>query len=182
MNFKESFFVSLYFTYSKKAIMETKVVRFDWAIKHILRDKANFDILEGFLSALLNDDNIKIISILESESNQEDELDKFNRVDVLVNDSNNRKIYIEIQNTRESDYIERLLFASSKIIVEHQELGKDFRDISKVISISILYFNLGRGTDYIYRGTNTFIGLNTKEPLIIKKRVENQKDTTGFEK
>jgi hypothetical protein len=29
------------------------LVRFDWAIKNILRNKANFDILEGFLSALL---------------------------------------------------------------------------------------------------------------------------------
>ncbi|KHD07699.2 hypothetical protein PN36_26465 [Candidatus Thiomargarita nelsonii] len=25
---------------------ETKLVRFDWAIKHLLRDKANFDVLE----------------------------------------------------------------------------------------------------------------------------------------
>ena len=63
--------------------METTVVRFDWAIKHILRDKANFDILEGFLSALLEDDNIKILSILESETNQEKELDKYNCVNIL---------------------------------------------------------------------------------------------------
>ncbi len=32
-----------------------KLIRFDWAIKTILRDKANFDVLEGFLSALLNE-------------------------------------------------------------------------------------------------------------------------------
>ncbi len=151
--------------------MSTKLIRFDWAMKRLLRDKANFDILEGFLCALFEDDNVKIISILESESNQEDEDDKFNRVDLLVQDSQNRKIYIEIQNTRETDYLERLLYGTSKIIVENQDLGKDFNEISKVISISILYFNLGIGDDYIYYGTTEFAGLNTGHKLLVKKRV-----------
>ena len=31
-------------------------IRFDWAIKHILRDKANFDILEGLISVLLGEE------------------------------------------------------------------------------------------------------------------------------
>jgi predicted transposase/invertase (TIGR01784 family) len=77
--------------------MDKKLIRFDWAMKTLLRDKANFDVLEGFLCALFEDDNIKILTILESETNAEDENDKFNRVDLLVQDSQNRKIYIEIQ-------------------------------------------------------------------------------------
>jgi predicted transposase/invertase (TIGR01784 family) len=148
-----------------------KLIRFDWAMKTLLRDKANFDVLEGFLSALFEDDNIKILNILESETNAEDENDKFNRVDLLVQDSQNRKIYIEIQNTRETDYLESLLYATSKIIVENQDLGENFKDISKVISISILYFNLGTGDDYIYYGTTEFKGLNTGKELIVKKRI-----------
>ena len=148
-----------------------KLIRFDWAMKTLLRDKANFDVLEGFLCALLEDDNIKILNILESETNAEDENDKFNRVDLLVQDSQLRKIYIEIQNTRETDYIESLLYATSKIIVEHQDLGEDFKDISKVISISILYFNLGTGDDYIYYGTTEFKGINTGNKFVVKKRV-----------
>ncbi len=151
---------------------KNKLIRFDWAMKTILRDKANFDVLEGFLGALLEDDQIKILNILESESNQKTDDDKFNRVDLLVQDKNNRKIYIEIQNTRESDYLESLLYCTSKIIVDHQKLGEDFRDISKVISISIMYFNLGLGDDYIYYGTNEFYGLNTHSKLLVKKRVE----------
>ncbi|MBI4645312.1 MAG: Rpn family recombination-promoting nuclease/putative transposase [Bacteroidia bacterium] len=151
--------------------MSKKLIRFDWAMKTLLRDKANFDVLEGFLCALLDDDNIKIINLLESESNQTDETDKFNRVDLLIQDSQNRKIFIEIQNTRETDYLERLLYGTSKIIVEHQKLGDDFSNISKVISISILYFNLGTGDDYIYYGTTDFKGLNTGNPLIVKKRI-----------
>ena len=65
--------------------MEKQLIRFDWAIKKILRDKANFDILEGFLSELLKDD-ITIIEILESESNKETSNNKLNRVDILAKD------------------------------------------------------------------------------------------------
>jgi len=147
-----------------------KLIRFDWAMKTLLRDKANFDVLEGFLCALLEDDDIKILNILESEINQKDEDDKFIRVDMLIQDSQNRKIYIEIQNTRETDYLESLLYSTSKIIVENQKLGNDFSNISKVISISILYFNLGIGEDYIYYGTTNFRGLNTGEQLKMKQR------------
>jgi len=32
------------------------LIRFDWAIKRLLRNKANFGILEGFLSELLEED------------------------------------------------------------------------------------------------------------------------------
>jgi hypothetical protein len=61
-----------------------KLVRFDWAIKHLLRNKANFDVLEGFLSELMHEPEIKIETVLESEGNKQTENDKFNRVDVLV--------------------------------------------------------------------------------------------------
>ena len=65
-----------------------------------------------------------------------------------------------------------MLYSTLKIIVEHQKLGDDFRNISKVISISIMYFNLGFGDDYLYYGTNDFFGINTHSKLIVKKRVE----------
>jgi len=63
-----------------------KLIRFDWAMKRMLRDKANFVVLEGFLSVLLNE-KIKIKSILSSQSNKEEENDKYNDVDVLVTNS-----------------------------------------------------------------------------------------------
>jgi len=155
-----------------------RLIRFDWAMKTLLRDKANFDILEGFLSALLEDENITILNILESETNPIDDDDKFIRVDLLVEDSQKRKIYIEIQNSRETDFLHSLLYASSKIIVENQKLGSDFSDVVKVISISILYYNLGIGNDYIYYGKTDFTGLNTGEPLQLRNREEI---TTAFE-
>ncbi|MBF0224368.1 MAG: Rpn family recombination-promoting nuclease/putative transposase [Desulfobacterales bacterium] len=149
-----------------------KVIRFDWAIKHILRNKANFDVLEGFLSALLEDEEIKVLKLLESEGNQEEEDSKFNRVDIMIEDSQHRKIIVEIQNCREVDYLERLLYGTSKIIVENQKLGEDFQNLSKVISISVMYFNLGLGDDYLYYGATDFKGMNTGHSLKIRKRVE----------
>lgn len=92
--------------------MKRKLVSFDWAIKHILRSKANFGILEGFLSELLFDE-IKIIEVLESESNKEDKKDKFNRLDIKVRDSKDELIIIEIQYSRELDYLQRILYATS---------------------------------------------------------------------
>jgi hypothetical protein len=47
-----------------------KLIAFDWAIKRLLRSKANFGILEGFLSELLKEDII-ILDVLESEGNKE---------------------------------------------------------------------------------------------------------------
>ncbi len=148
-----------------------KLIRFDWAMKTILRDKANFDVLEGFLAALLRDESIRILHILESEGNTEDQNDKFNRVDLLVEDDQKRKFIIEIQNSREVDYLERVLYGVSKVIVENQDLGEDFKNITKVISVSILYFNLNRGDDYLYHGTTQLKGMNTGNRLIVKKKV-----------
>ena len=146
------------------------LVSFDWAIKNILRDKANFDVLEGFLSTLLKRD-LKILSILESEGNQQLPGDKFNRVDLAVEDESGEIIIIEIQNNREVHYIERLLYGSSKAIVDNMRLGDTYDNIKKVITINVLYFLLGEGgSDYIYYGTTEFRGLNTQQKLEFKQR------------
>ena len=141
-----------------------KHIRFDWAIKYVLRDKANFGILEGFLSELLEED-VRIENILESESNKDSESAKFNRVDLIVRNSKNELIIIEVQNTREYDYFHRILFGVSKAITEHIKEGAAYGDIKKVVSISIVYFDLGQGEDYIYKGSTVFRGINNQEIL-----------------
>lgn len=144
--------------------MSKKLIRFDWAIKRLLRNKANFVVLEGFLSELLFD-NIKIEQILESESNQEYDNDKFNRVDILTHNSKNELIIIEIQNNYEIDYFHRMIFGTSKAITENLKLGQKYSEIKKVISINIVYFDLGQGQDYIYLGKTDFRGLHQNDLL-----------------
>ncbi len=153
--------------------MSKKLIRFDWAIKRLLRNKANFVVLEGFLSELLSD-NIKIEKILESESNQETEEDKYNRVDILTQNSKNELIIIEIQSSYEIDYFHRMAYGVSKSISENLKLGQQYSEIKKVISINIVYFDLGQGEDYIYKGKTDFIGLHQKDLLGLS---EKQKTT-----
>jgi predicted transposase/invertase (TIGR01784 family) len=153
--------------------MSKKLIKFDWAIKRLLRNKANFVILEGFLSELLFD-SIKIEEILESESNQEMENDKFNRVDILTKNAKNELIIIEIQSTYEIDYFHRMAYGASKAISENHKLGSNYSTIKKVISINIVYFNLGQGEDYIYKGSTSFKGLHHKDLLALS---EKQKKT-----
>jgi predicted transposase/invertase (TIGR01784 family) len=139
-------------------------IRFDWAIKRLLRQKANFVVLEGFLSTLLGE-SIRIERMLESESNQEDENDKFNRVDMLAENSRGELLIIEVQNTRELDYFHRMLYGVSKVTTEHIHLGDDYTEVKKVYSISIVYFDLGQGDDYVYHGRTEFRGVHTNDVL-----------------
>lgn len=143
---------------------ENKYIRFDWAAKKILRDKENFSILEGLITVLLGE-SVHIIELLESESNQVDVSDKFNRVDIKARNSNNEIIIVEIQLTRELYYLERILYGVAKAITEHIHLGDKYDQVKKVYSISILYFDLGKGEDYVYKGQTSFIGLTKKDTL-----------------
>src|ERR1035437_8916635 len=112
-------------------------IRFDWAIKRLLRNKANFGILEGFLSELLGE-NIKIDSILESESNKQTGDNKMNRVDMLAQDSKGELIIIEVQSTYTHDFLMRMLFGTSKLLVDNVKEGKPYSTIKKIISVNIV--------------------------------------------
>jgi predicted transposase/invertase (TIGR01784 family) len=161
--------------------MQRKLISFDWAIKRILRSKANFEILEGFLSELLFED-ITILEILESESNQEQKDDKFNRLDIKVKNQKEEIVLIEIQYDREMDYMQRILYASSKAIVEHMKESQSYSKVTKIISISILYFDFGNGDDYIYKGTTNFIGLHNKSLLQLNEKQKELYKTDKVEK
>ncbi|MCI5133318.1 MAG: hypothetical protein D3904_17840, partial [Candidatus Electrothrix sp. EH2] len=126
-----------------------KLISFDWAMKKLLRSKANFEILEGFLSELLRED-VRIQEILESEGNKETRSDRFNRVDLKVKNAKDDIIIIEVQYDREFDFLQRIFYGTAKAITEHMQKSAPYSEIKKVISVSILYFDLGQGTDYIY--------------------------------
>ena len=141
-----------------------KYIRVDWAIKRLLRQKTNFGVLEGFLTVLLGEE-VKIIELLESESNQQTSDDKFNRVDIKARNSKDEIIIVEIQNTRELYYLERILYGVAKAITEHISLGERYYEVKKIYSISILYFDIGKGNDYLYHGQNIFTGVHTGDRL-----------------
>jgi len=151
-----------------------KYICFDYAAKRLLRQKANFVVLEGFLTTLLKT-NVKIHRMLESESNQEHENDKFNRVDMLAELGTGELAIIEVQNSRMNDYFQRILYGTSKLITEYIDLGDDYIKVKKVYSVSIVYFGLGQGEDYAYHGKTEFRGVNkTDDVLRLSQKQQEQ--------
>ena len=149
-------------------------IRFDWAIKRILRDKANFAVLEGLMTVLIGE-KITISEILESESNSNSREDKYNRVDVKAKTASGEVIIVEVQLGRESFFMPRILFGVSKAVTEQLEVSQDYDNIKKVYSISIVYFNLGKGEDYAYHGKFSFQGMtNPLSTLEFTKREEEE--------
>lgn len=145
--------------------MKNNLIRFDWAMKRLLRDKSNYVVLEGFLSTLLGED-LHIVRFLESEANQTEVNDKFNRADMLVEDEQGRLLIIEVQNNHELDYFHRMLYGVSKTISEYINLGDDYDKVKKIYSINIVYFELGQGKDYVYHGKTIFRGLHDPNDVL----------------
>lgn len=140
--------------------MSQELIRFDWAMKRLLRNKTNYVVLEGLLTTSLGK-QIKINKLLESESNQE----KQNRVDLLAEDKDGKLYIIEVQNETETAYFQRILFGASKLITEYINRGEGYENIHKVYSVNIVYFNLGHGTDIVYHGKTEFRGVHNNELL-----------------
>jgi predicted transposase/invertase (TIGR01784 family) len=155
-----------------------KYIHFDWAMKRMLRDKANFDVLEGFLTSLL-ERKITIDHLLESEGNQESADDKFNRVDLMARDDSGDTYAIEIQNTRETDYFHRMLYGVSKFITEHIKKSEKYKTVRKIYSINIVYFEIGQGKDYAYHGYTEFHGLNDSDDILYLSKRQMEQFSTG---
>ncbi|WP_020506743.1 Rpn family recombination-promoting nuclease/putative transposase [Lamprocystis purpurea] len=141
-----------------------RLISFDWAMKRLLRSKAHFGILEGFLTELLREE-IQILEILESESNKETAADKQNRGDLKARNAGGEIILIEVQYQRQFDYLQRILHSTARTVVENLDEGQPYGEVVKVVSVSILYFDLGQGEDYIYHGATRFIGLHRQDEL-----------------
>ena len=151
---------------------KSKYIRFDWAAKNILRNKADFVVFEGFISVLVKE-KVTIVELLESDSNQTSKDDKYNRVDIKAKNSKGEIILVEIQQTRELDYLQRMLYGVAKAITDHMNSGQAYEQVKKVFSINILYFRLGEGTDYLYHGQTILRGMHEGDTLTL---TEHERD------
>ena len=150
--------------------LQDKYIRFDWAVKRLLRHKANFGVLEGFLTVLIGDE-IHIVEIfgkarVTSKRRMISSTELISKLSIVKNEI----VIIEIQNTRELYYLERILYGVAKAITEHISLGETYYKVKKIYSISILYFDIGHGTDYLYHGQNIFKGVHTGDFLQVSTR------------
>ena len=143
---------------------ERTYISFDWAMKRLLRDKANFDVLEGFLTTILGRE-VTIKKLLESEGNKNRDDAKYNRVDLLAEDTDGELMLIEVQGEPEFAYFQRMLFGASKLVTEYVNSGENYEHVKKVYSINIVYFDLGQGEDVVYVGKTEFRGIHKNDVL-----------------
>ena len=125
---------------------------------------ADFVVFEGLISVLVKE-KVTIVELLDTESNQDSRDDKYNRVDIKARNSKGEIILVEIQQIREVDYLQRMLYGVAKAITEHMGRGMNYEHVKKVFSINILYFKLGEGTDYLYHGQTTLTGVHDGDML-----------------
>jgi predicted transposase/invertase (TIGR01784 family) len=140
------------------------IISFDYAIKHILRDKSNFNILSGFLTELLGR-KVTVLSILECEGNKNDPTAKTNRVDLKAEIDGGEIAIFEIQFADQYDFFGKMLFNVSKAVVEHVSKGEDYH-VKKIYMVSIAYFDIGAKRDYMFTAKiGGFKGVHSNESI-----------------
>ena len=158
------------------------LISFDYAIKYLLRNKSDYEIIEGFISSILATKGykpVKIISLLESESNKEEKKDRRSLADVIVEDEDKKKYIIEIERNVKLSFIEKACFNTSRIIVDSIKESADYSSIIKVFHISLLYFPVGKGP--IHHGKTLIHEIETNQKLnlhIINKNSQTSYDAT----
>jgi predicted transposase/invertase (TIGR01784 family) len=158
------------------------LVSFDYAIKYLLKDKGDFGIVEGFISALLKTrgyKEIKIISLLESESNKEDSKSKRSLADLIVEDEDHNKYIVEIERNIKDSFIHKSLFNTSRLIVDNLAQREDYTQIIKIFHISLLYFPIGNGSGSIYHGQTIIHEIETNDRLSV--HIKNQQTQEEFD-
>ncbi len=144
------------------------LVSFDYAIKYLLKDKGNYDILEGFISALLKTQNykpVKIIALLDTESNKEQDSQKRSLADLVVEDANHVKYIVEIERTSTKSFVYKSFFNVSRLVADQITKGTHYKNIKKIFHISLLYF--GVGDSAIYHGKMVIEDVKSKQKLTV---------------
>ena len=156
-----------------------RLVSFDYAIKYLLKDKGDYSIVEGFISALLKTKgygDIKILTLLESESNKEDSKSKRSLADLIVEDKDHRKYIVEIERNFKDSFIHKSCFNTSRLIVDNLAQREDYTQIIKVFHISLLYFPIGSGSGSIYHGKTIIHEIESNERLSVRIKNRNTKE------
>ncbi len=156
------------------------LISFDYAIKYLLRDKGDYSIVEGFISALLKTKgykDVKIVALLESESNKEDSKSKRSLADVIVEDQDHNKYIVEIERNVKDSFIHKACFNTSRLIVDNLAERQDYTQIAKIFHISLLYFPIGKGA--IYHGKTIIHEIESNERLTV--HIENKETNEVFD-
>lgn len=140
-------------------------IRFDWAMKRLLRNKANYAVLEGLLMTLLNE-KVTILLPIDSTPYADDDIPKHFRMNLLIANEKNECALVEIQNNNEYAYYQHTLFGLSCQLTDFiNRYPQGYGSIRKVYSVNIVYFSLGHGKDFVYHGKTEFRGIHEGDLL-----------------
>ena len=137
-----------------RGLLDPKV---DFVFKNIFGSPKHPRILISFLNAILKPVN-KITSVEIKATDLEKQFidDKYSRLDIKAETSNNEIINIEIQLKNEYNMIKRSLYYLSKMYEEQLKEGQDYSSLNRTVCINILNFK--------YLKTNKFhTGYRLKE-------------------
>ena len=147
---------------------EKGLVSFDYAIKYLLKDKGDYEIVEGFISALFASEGykpIKIKALLESESNKESKHLKRSIADVIVEDEEGNNYIVEIDRAYTNLFLHKAVFNTSRLIVDNLGANQDYLKIKKVFHINLLYFPFEDTKAPLHHGKVIFHEIDDKHPI-----------------
>ena len=151
------------------------LISFDYAIKYLLRNKGDYDIIEGFISALFASKGykpVKINALLDAESNRESKHLKRSIADLVVEDADGNKYIVEIERSFTPNFMHKACFNTSRIIIDSISGNQDYTTIKKVFHISLLYFATKNMDHAISHGQTIIHSIDTAHPMDV--RIANQ--------
>ncbi|TDG95653.1 PD-(D/E)XK nuclease family transposase [Cardinium endosymbiont of Culicoides punctatus] len=156
-------------------MLEKPLISFDYAIKYLLRNKGDYDIIEGFISALLHTRGykpVRINALLDGESNKEAADLKRSIADLVVEDIDGNKYIVEIERAFTLHFMHKACFNSSRLVVDSIFGNQDYTSIKKIFHISILYFATKELNQPIYHGKTIIHSIDKEHP--VDMRIVNQ--------
>lgn len=148
--------------------MQNTLLSFDYGIKYLLKNKGDYEIVEGFISALLGTEGygpVKISALLDTESNKERFGLKRSIADIVVVDEQKHKYIVEIERLSTSNFMHKACFNSSRLIVDSVEAGDDYTTIKKVFHISLLYFKVNGLMNPLCHGKTIMKEIDLEHPI-----------------
>ena len=148
--------------------MAKPLISFDYAIKYLLKDKGDYEIVEGFISALFASEGygpVKITALLDSESNKESKDLKSSIANLVVADEEGNNYIVEIDRAHTDMFLNKAVFNTSRLIVDNIGASQNYFQIKKVFHINLLYFPFKNANALLHHGKVIFHEIDKKHPL-----------------
>ena len=122
----------------------------DLFVRYLIGKEGDEDILENIVNAVLNDaglESVNNLEIINPYNLPENENLKESILDVKAKTKDGKKILIEIQLVGNNNFIKRILYYIAKNIASELKESDLYINISQMISISFINFNLDIGSE-----------------------------------